>query len=103
VLAPGDPYALDFGDGSVVEGTILELQPGRRFAHSWRWAGVEPEMVTRVAWLVEPTAAGGSRIVLEHDGWTEAGADLETRDDHAGYWEGYLDDLAALLAESVED
>ncbi|MFL5778988.1 MAG: hypothetical protein ACJ761_08610 [Chloroflexota bacterium] len=32
-------------------------------------------------------------------GWDEAGADRRVRDDHAGYWEGYLEDLVAILEE----
>ena len=101
VGVPGDRYSLDFGDGSVVEGRILEVTPGRRFSHSWAWAGEAPAQLTRVTWTIEPRPGGGSRIVLEHDGWAETGADLETRDDHAGYWEGYVSDLAALLDETA--
>ena len=50
-----------------------------------------------MSWEVVALPGGGSRITLRHDGWTEAGADEATRDDHAGYWDGYLDDLADLL------
>ena len=32
--------------------------------------------------------------------WT-AGANVATRDDHAGYWEGYLEDLVAVLDEEA--
>lgn len=96
----GDPYRLDFGDGSVVEGTIRELEPGRRLAYSWAWLDAEPTRETLVSWTIEPLPEGaGTRITLEHGGWVEAGADSATRDDHAGYWEGYLEDLVSVLDE----
>jgi uncharacterized protein YndB with AHSA1/START domain len=97
VLGPvGSPYRLDFGDGSVVGGTVLAVDPGRSFSHSWAWAGAEPVETTTVTWSVEPSALG-ARIRLVHDGWDAAGLDGETRDDHAGYWRGYLEDLGAVL------
>ena len=93
----GDPYRVEFEDGSAVEGRLLAVDPGRRFVHEWRWDGDDPIATTRVTWAVEPMASGGSRIVLEHDGWADAGLDQSARDDHAGYWESYLDDLRELL------
>lgn len=93
----GSPYTLDFGDGSVVTGSVIAVEPGVRFVHSWRWQGDDEAAATRVAWSVAPTA-DGSRISLVHDGWTEAGLDADTRDDHAGYWAGYLEDLCDVLA-----
>jgi uncharacterized protein YndB with AHSA1/START domain len=97
----GDPYRLDFGDGSVVEGVIVELEPGRSFSHTWSWAGSEAHEETLVAWTVAPRDGGGTEIRLVHDGWAEAGLDGSVRDDHLGYWEGYLGDLRAVLAESA--
>jgi len=93
----GSRYAIDFGDGSQIDGAVVDLDPGRRFAHTWHWAGDEPVAVTRVAWDVESGVGGGSRITLQHDGWTEAAGGSTARDDHAGYWRDYLDGLAALL------
>ena len=93
----GDPYRVGFEDGSAVTGTVLALDRGRRFAYSWRWKGDDPATATRVTWAVEPMSRGGSRIVLEHDGWADAGQDRAARDDHAGYWETYLDSLRELL------
>jgi len=93
----GTAYRLDFGDGSVVEGVVTELEPGRRFAHTWAWADAEPGQETVVSWSVEPLADGGSRITLVHEGWSEAGLDASARDDHEGYWIGYLEDLEAVL------
>ena len=58
----GDPYRIDFGDSSV-EGVVVDVQPGRRFAHTWRWEGADADEQTLVAWTVEalPGAGHGSR------------------------------------------
>ena len=95
--APGDPYRIDFGDSSV-EGVIVDVQPGRRFAHTWRWEGADADEQTLVSWTVEAVGDDGTRISLEHTGWPATTADDTTRDDHAGYWQAYLEDLEALLA-----
>ncbi|HSK52202.1 MAG TPA: SRPBCC domain-containing protein [Clostridia bacterium] len=100
VGAVGAPYRLDFGDGSVIEGRIVELEPGRRLAYTWAWADAEPRGETLVSWTIEALPAGGTAVTLEHGGWAEAGADEATRNDHAGYWEGYLEDLVAVLDEA---
>jgi uncharacterized protein YndB with AHSA1/START domain len=97
----GDPYRLDFGDGSVIDGVITELEPGRRFAYTWAWVGAETHEETLVAWSVEPRDGGGTEVRLVHDGWAEAGLDGSVRDDHQGYWMGYLEDLAAVLDEAL--
>ena len=94
----GDTYRLDFGDGSVVDGVVASLEPGRVFSHTWTWVDGEPRHETLVTWLVEPSGAGGCRITLTHDGWAEAGLDEAARGDHEGYWRGYLDDLASILS-----
>jgi uncharacterized protein YndB with AHSA1/START domain len=90
----GDPYRLDFGD-SAVDGQVLAVEAGRQFSYSWSWDGGDGSEPTVVSWTVEPLA-GGSRIVLEHGGWADG--DDALRGDHLGYWESYLEDLAALLA-----
>lgn len=97
----GDPYRLDFGDGSVIEGVITELEPGRRFAYTWMWTGSESHEETHVLWTVAGRDQGGTEIRLVHDGWAEAGLDESVRDDHEGYWKGYLEDLAAVLGGSA--
>jgi uncharacterized protein YndB with AHSA1/START domain len=93
----GDAYRIEFGDGTGVTGTVLALELGRRFAHSWRWEGDDEARTTRVTWAVEPMSSGGSRIVLEHDGWSRPGLAPSDRDDHEAYWEQYLDNLRELL------
>ena len=95
--AIGDPYRIDFGDSSV-EGVIVDVQPEHRFAYTWRWEGSDAGEQTLVSWTVEPVGDDGTRISLEHTGWPATTADDTTRDDHAGYWQAYLEDLEALLA-----
>lgn len=97
----GDPYVLDFGEGSVVQGLIVELEPGRRFAHGWAWLDSEPRQETLVTWFVHALDGGGSEVELLHAGWDEAGLDSTIRDDHEAYWSGYLDDLRDLLDEAA--
>jgi uncharacterized protein YndB with AHSA1/START domain len=99
----GEAYRIDFGEGSVVEGEIIGVEPGRCFAHTWAWTDAErdAERPTRVEWRVEPLPGGGSRISLCHHGWAEAGVDDTIRDDHEAYWSGYLDDLRDLLEEAA--
>ena len=99
--AVGEPYVLDFGEGSVVQGASVELEPGSRFAHRWAWLDAEPRQETLVTWVVRPLEDGGSEIELRHEGWDEAGADDAIRDDHEAYWSGYLDDLRDLLEDAA--
>lgn len=99
--AVGDDYRLDFGDGTVVEGTIESLEPGRVFGHAWRWAGAPPTETTHVRWSVERAGDDETTIRLVHDGWTEAGLDRAARDDHDGYWMGYLEDLVDVIRGSA--
>jgi len=95
----GSAYRLDFGDGSVVTGEVLALEPGHRFSHGWAWVGAGPGDATVVTWSVEPLPAGGSRIRLEHAGWSEPDGEV-ARDEHEAYWRGYLDDLRDILEEA---
>jgi uncharacterized protein YndB with AHSA1/START domain len=93
----GSPYRIDFGDGSAIDGRVRALERGRRLSYTWRWAGEDSGPETLVTWEVGPGDDGGSVVRLTHDGWAAAGADETTRDDHADYWAGYLDELAGLF------
>ena len=93
----GSVHRIDFGDGSVVSGEVTELVPGHRFAHRWHWDGADDAETTLVTWTISQSP-GGSTIRLVHDGWAEAGLDESARDDHEGYWAGYLEDLRDLLS-----
>jgi uncharacterized protein YndB with AHSA1/START domain len=97
----GETYRIDFGDGSVVEGQIVEVVPGRRFSHHWQWQDEPAGPRTLVSWEVRANAGDpGSEIVLVHDGWTDADGGDALRDDHESYWSGYLDDLRDLLEDA---
>jgi len=96
----GSQYRLDFGDGSIVGGPVLALEPGRSFAYAWHWDGAPEDETTTVTWSVVARPDGGSTVHLRHGGWAEAGLDDAARDDHEGYWTGYLDDLRDLFAEA---
>ena len=98
----GSPYRIDFGDGSAAAGRVRGLEPGHRLAYTWAWEGEDDGPITLVTWEVEPLGGGGSHVRLTHDGWTEAGADAATRDDHADYWEGYMEALGAVLGGEAE-
>ena len=64
------------------------------------WAGAEPVEETLVTWTIEPLPGGGTQIPSSTAaGWRPART-RPTRDDHAGYWEGYLEDLVAVLDEA---
>ena len=99
----GSPYRIDFGDGSEVEGRVRAFGPGHRVAYTWAWVGEDGGPETLVTWDVEPCDGAGSRIRLTHSGWSEAGADAETRDEHAAYWQEYLAGLAELLDSGGRD
>jgi uncharacterized protein YndB with AHSA1/START domain len=101
VGAIGEPYILDFGDGSIVQGLIVDRQDGRSFAHHWAWLDQAPVIETLVTWTVRPVDEAGSEVELVHDGWAEAGADTASRDDHEHYWLGYLDDLRLRLEDAA--
>jgi uncharacterized protein YndB with AHSA1/START domain len=97
----GDTYRLDFGDGSVVEGQVVAVDPGRGFAHHWQWQDEPAGPRTLVSWAVRAHADDpGSEIVLVHEGWTDEDGGDALRDDHESYWSGYLDDLHDILEDA---
>ncbi len=84
----------DFGwGGDQGPERIVELTPARTLAYTWREAG-RPETVVR--WTLTPEA-GGTRIVVGHDGF-----DGRTVDGYQIGWENFLIDLQRML-ESGDD
>jgi uncharacterized protein YndB with AHSA1/START domain len=53
------------GFDGIVNCEVLEIEPPRRLVYSWVGGGVD----TRVAWTLEE-AGRGTRLVLEHQGFT---------------------------------
>jgi uncharacterized protein YndB with AHSA1/START domain len=81
----GGRVAVDFGEGGVVEGEIVALEPGRVLEYTWRFTGEDHSVVR-----FELVPRGeGTLLVLEHR--------LLGREQGAGYgagWHAYLDRLA---------
>ena len=90
----GEPYVLDFGEGSVVQGRHRRAGAGAPVRAPLGMAGRratpgDPGDLDR------PAARGwriGDRAPSTRAG-TRPGADEAIRDDHEAYWSGYLDDL----------
>jgi len=57
--------------GEPIDCEVLEAEPPERL--SYRWRGGEPgapeALDTVVTWIIEPTADGGTRLRLIHDGF----------------------------------
>jgi len=100
VGAAGDAYELDFGDGDVMRGFVLDVVPGERLVYSWGWEGGPAAPRTRVSWELTP-GEDGTLVTLTHDGWSEAGLTAKERDEHAAYWEGYVAALVEMTDEDV--
>ena len=86
------------GWSGVVECEVVELDPPRRLAYTWRGDPAMPD--TLVTFDLEPAAAGGTRLRLEHRGFAAGGEPaLTIRDMLDSGWGGLLrEDLPALLA-----
>ena len=80
----GRPYAL--------EGEFLEVDPPRKFAHTWHAVGA-PGEPTKVTCLLE-RLDGGTRITLRHTGFASRDACLNT----CIGWETSFEKLAELLS-----
>ena len=88
-------YAWEFEDPSrnhVQSGAYRELQEGRLVSYPWA-AGGE----TIVTFRLED-AGGGTRLTLEHSGFTDEGA----RDHHDQGWAGFLTNLQSVLGGGAD-
>lgn len=88
-LRVGGKMDIDFGEGEVVGGEIIDLQPGIALEYHWRFTG-EPDSIIRF----ELEAAGDdkTRLRLDHR--------LLPPDQAIGYgagWHAHLDQLAHVL------
>lgn len=99
---PGSPVRFHPGESDEVtdDGEVLEYDPPRRLAYSFRnqsEPGGEPHgHVSRVAFDVEPLADGGSLLRLVHDRL----ASPDDVDDWQGGWMPILTGLVAMLEGS---
>ena len=69
VLAPGHKFQFRDtprgGWDGIVHCQVTELEPGRRLTYSWK----SEKLDTTVTWTIEPQR-GGTRLTLEHSGFT---------------------------------
>jgi uncharacterized protein YndB with AHSA1/START domain len=60
-------------DGTV-QCEVLESEPHRRLRYSWRGGSESSRLNSIVTWTLTPTAAGGTRLSLEHSGFLPVNA-----------------------------
>jgi len=70
-----------------VVGEVVEVDPPRRFVHTYRFTTWKTETPTLVAWELAEEA-GGCRVTITHSGWTSEHGKL-AEDTGAG-WRGIL-------------
>jgi len=92
-LKPGSPYRYTTADGkrTLFRGTILEVDPPRRFAITFKFPG-EKEPVAKVVYELE-AVPGGVRVTIVHE------LDPATKEGRsaAGGWTTFLSNLRAVL------
>lgn len=71
-LVPGSHirYASTDGKRVFVAGEVLEVDPPRRFKHTYMFT-MKPEPATVVTWDLEEVG-DGTRVTVTHAGWTDA-------------------------------
>jgi uncharacterized protein YndB with AHSA1/START domain len=62
------------GWDGIVRCKVLEVDEPRRLRYSWVGGGERLRIDTVVTWTLTPTASGGTRLALEHSGFTAANA-----------------------------
>jgi uncharacterized protein YndB with AHSA1/START domain len=82
----GARFTMDCGSIGVVQGEVLDVDPPRRL--SYRWTG--PFGTTVVTFVLTPVPLG-TRVRLEHRGWTDD--NRSERDQFDGGWVSKLDEL----------
>jgi len=81
---------IDFGEGEVVGGEIVDLVPGSSLEYHWRFTG-EPDSMVRFE--LEAIDSGTTKLRLDHG--------LLPDDQAVGYgagWHAHLDQMASQLA-----
>jgi len=58
----------------IVNCEVLELDPHKRLSYSWRSGPESSPLDTIVTWTLTPTPSGGTRLGLEHSGFSPANA-----------------------------
>lgn len=84
---PGGSLVIDFGDGNVMSGQFVELDPPRRVVFTWGWTEPDhpvPPGSSRVEVTLTPEE-GGTVVRLEHSGLPEPAVE-----EHARGWDYFL-------------
>ena len=91
----GGVFRLDYGQGDVASGHVVEADPPRRLVFTWGWENpddpIQPGGST-VEVTLEPDA-GGTRLRLRHSGLDDA-----SRQGHDEGWQYFLGRLAEATA-----
>ncbi len=88
-LSIGGTMDIDFGDGGVVGGEIIDLEDGRSLVYHWRFTG-EPDSVIRFE--LEEVAPAVTRLRLDHR--------LLPPEQAVGYgagWHAHIDQLESIV------
>ncbi len=84
----------------IVHCEVLELEPGRRIRYSWKSGPESSPLDTVVTWTLAPTPSGGTRLSLEHSGFTPK--DAFAYDGAVKGWQRMVaEGLAAALAQAA--
>lgn len=75
------------GWDGVITGTVLEVEPPRRLAYTWR--GSHMRRPTTVTWTLTPLDGDSTRLRLEHAGFAGPSG-LLLRAMHQGGWKKFL-------------
>jgi uncharacterized protein YndB with AHSA1/START domain len=88
---PGSPIRVEYANGAVMEGEVLEVEPPVHLAMTWGW--VDPAEAVRPGQsrveLTLAEAGGGTRVLVRHLDLPEA-----ERESHAEGWDYFLGRLA---------
>ncbi|MEM7095437.1 MAG: TIGR03086 family metal-binding protein [Actinomycetota bacterium] len=96
-LSIGGDVRMTVVPGSINRGTVMELEPGRRFVYSWGWDGNDdPAPGESVVAVDFEPVDGGTRVRLTHTGLSDAAAP-----GHGEGWNHYMDRL--VLASATGD
>lgn len=87
----GHRFTMDCDPVGVIEGRVLEIDPPNRMV--WSWTG---EFGETIVTFELSQSDGGTRLQIEHRGWTDSNREDGERFDTG--WPGKLSGLAELLA-----
>ncbi len=94
---PGGVFRIDYGQGDVVAGEYLDVDPPRRLALTWGWESPDGRIEAgRVEVELEPADGGATQLRLRH-----LGLDEQSRRSHDEGWRHFLPRLPEAVAEAT--